>query len=57
MKKYKKIIVICPGNSVTGGPEALHNLVHDMVRLGLPAGICYFPFDKKFNIPDPIFGF
>ena len=53
MKNYKKILVVCVGNMVTGGPEALHHLVHCMRGLGLPAFICYDPFDKKFEIPDP----
>lgn len=51
MTAYKKILVVCVGNMVTGGPEALHHLVHCMRTLGLPAYICYHPFDKSFEVP------
>lgn len=39
----KKIIVLCPGSVKTGGPEALHQLVH-AVRINSPceAYICYY---------------
>lgn len=52
MKSYNKILVVCVGNMVTGGPEALHHLVHCMRKLGLPAFICYHPFDKQFEVPE-----
>ena len=44
------IVVICPGNYVTGGPEALHQLV-DMANHVLPgsAAICYLPFEESFE--------
>lgn len=44
------IVVICPGNYVTGGPEALHQLV-DMANHVLPgsAAICYLPFEELFE--------
>lgn len=45
MNKYKKILVVCPSGAVTGGPEALHQLVGIMNELGLPAFIVYLPFD------------
>jgi hypothetical protein len=49
---YKKILGVSPSNLITGGPEALHNLVHEMRIAGLPAHICYYPFDKMHAIPD-----
>ena len=52
-KKFKKILVICVANMTTGGPEALHHLVHCMRQIGLPAHICYEPFDQIFEVPEP----
>lgn len=51
--QYQKILVVCPANAVTGGPEALHQLVDHMNHLGLPAYICYLPFDKTAATPMP----
>jgi hypothetical protein len=45
------INVLCPGGSVTGGPELLHQLVHTINQNGGNANIVYFPFNKKFDIP------
>lgn len=38
---------------MTAGPEALHQLVADMNRLGQPAAIVYHPFDRRFDTPAP----
>ena len=38
---------------MTAGPEALHQLVADMNRLGQPAAIVYHPFDRCFETPTP----
>jgi Domain of unknown function (DUF4422) len=46
MERFKKILVVCPSNTVTGGPEALHQLVAHMRDLGLNAYIVYLPFDR-----------
>ena len=44
------IIVICPGSYVTGGPEALHQLVDMANHVQADcAAICYFPFDIQFE--------
>ena len=48
---YKKILVVSPANLITGGPEALHHLVHEMRVLGLPAHICYYPYDLEHQTP------
>ncbi|ATG88844.1 hypothetical protein MKLM6_0569 [Methylomonas koyamae] len=53
MPKFKKILVVCPAGAVTGGPEALHQLVDHMNKLGLPAYITYLPFGKSANTPEP----
>lgn len=52
-RKFDKILVVCPSNAVTGGPEALHQLVDHMNSLGLPAFITYLPFNKAANTPTP----
>lgn len=51
--RYNKILVVCPANTVTGGPEALHQLVDHMNKLGLPAFITYLPFDQEASTPAP----
>lgn len=40
-----KLVVVCPANAVTGGPEAMHQLVHtaNHVKRG-SAAILYWPF-------------
>lgn len=51
MRCYKKILVVCPANTVTGGPEALHQLAAHMIALGLPAYMVYMPFNEFFEPP------
>lgn len=53
MPKYKKILVLSPGNAVTGGPEAMHYLVHVLRDLGLDAYIVYLPLGKGYQVPQP----
>ncbi len=53
MKDYKKILVISHGNAVTGGPEAMHYLVHVLRKLGLNAYIVYLPLNISFEVPEP----
>jgi hypothetical protein len=52
MKNYKKIQVVSLNSAVTGGPEALHHLVHELNSLGIRAEIIYFPFDQDCTVPD-----
>ncbi len=49
----RKIVVVSMGNTVTGGPEALHHLAAELIAMGLPASICYYPFHQKFSVPEP----
>lgn len=51
MQQFEKILVICPAHTVTGGPEALHQLVAHMRDLGLNAYIVYLPFNQKAEAP------
>lgn len=53
MQPYKKILIVCPAGAVTGGPEALHQLVNHMKTLGLPAYMCYLPFSQPSSAPAP----
>ncbi len=53
MKTYKSILVLCPGGAVTGGPEALHQLVDAMREAGLPAFVVYMPQSRHFEAPEP----
>lgn len=43
-----KLVVVCPGGAVTGGPEALHQLVHTANREEPgSAALLYWPFDRR----------
>ena len=48
-----KLVVVCPANAVTGGPEAMHQLVHtaNKIKRG-SAAILYWPFAKH-TTPQP----
>ena len=46
-----KIYVVCPGGVTTGGPEVLHQLISELRDVGRDAFICYYPFNRKFEIP------
>lgn len=46
-----KIFVCCPGGSVTGGPELLHQLVDCLRHFGHDAYITYYPFEKSYSKP------
>jgi hypothetical protein len=50
---YQTVLIACPGNAMTAGPEAIHQLAHDLIRLGHNAAVVYFPFTKEFNTPEP----
>lgn len=53
MPNFNKILVVCPAGAITGGPEALHQLVAHMNALGLPAFMCYQPFERPAIAPQP----
>jgi len=52
MRRYNRVIILCPANVVTGGTEALHQLCHCLIGLGQPAGILYFSTQKNIRIID-----
>lgn len=49
----KKIIVYCPVNVVTGGPELLHQFVSNLRSKSVDARILYYPFSKDNKTPQP----
>ncbi|WP_347990386.1 hypothetical protein [Methylomonas sp. AM2-LC] len=53
MSKFNRILIICPANAITAGPEAIHQLVFDLNRLGQNAAIVYHPFNKLHETPKP----
>ena len=54
MVESKKIYVFCPNDIVTGGPDALHQMVYYLNDVGCDANIVYYAFSKKhkFFIPE-----
>lgn len=48
-----KVVVCCPGNVVTGGPELLHQFVHELRTNNVDAEILYYPFSMSYEIPLP----
>jgi hypothetical protein len=50
---YQTILITCPGNAMTAGPEAIHQLASDLIRLGHNAAVVYFPFSETFETPEP----
>jgi len=51
--RYQTVLIACPGNAMTAGPEAIHQLAHDLIRLGHNAAVVYFPFAEEFKTPAP----
>ena len=49
----KRIVIICPGNLVTGGPELIHQFVDRINENGGSASVLYHPFNKTFDTPEP----
>jgi hypothetical protein len=50
---YHTVLIACPGNAMTAGPEAIHQLAADLIRLGHNAAVVYFPFSSEFQTPEP----
>lgn len=51
-KKYKRLLVLCKGNSVTGGSELVHQLSHELTSLNFDSSIIYYPLNTKFSVPE-----
>ena len=50
-EKYKKLIILCKGGSVTGGSELVHQFCHELNSLNFECSIAYYPLDNKYSIP------
>ena len=50
-EKFNKLIILCKGDSVTGGSELVHQLCHELSSLNLKASVCYYPFNNSYKIP------
>jgi len=57
MQDRKNIVVCCPGGAISGGPELLHQLVHELRSIGKSAFISYFPFENQFELPKAYSGY
>ena len=53
MQKYSKIYVFCPNDAVTGGPDALHQLVFYLNEIGCEAQIVYYAYTPKHHFAVP----
>ena len=53
MKITEKKIIVCCSTAISGGPELLHQLVHELRSIGRDAYIAYYPFEKSFDCPEP----
>ena len=53
MKITEKKIVVCCSQAISGGPELLHQLVHELREIGRDAHIAYYPFGEPFTCPEP----
>ena len=51
--KYKRVIIACPGDGVSGGPELLHQLGTELRELGCDAYMAYLPTEQSFSCPEP----
>ena len=51
-KKYKKLIILCRGDSVTGGSELVHQFCHELNSLSLDSSIAYYPLSEKYLVPE-----
>lgn len=39
-----KVVILCPANSVTGGPELLHQFAYELSNNNIEASILYYPY-------------
>lgn len=53
MKINESRVIVCSPPTVTGGPELLHQLVHELREMGKNSYIAYYPFEKTFDCPEP----
>lgn len=52
--RFNKVFVLCPANYVTGGPDALHQIVFYLNGLGVNSTIAYIADgNSDIEIPQP----
>ena len=51
-EKYKKLIILCKGGSVTGGSELVHQFCHELNSLNFDCSIAYYPLNNKYSTPE-----
>lgn len=51
MKVNEPRIIVCCPRGETGGPELLHQLVHELRGMGRDARVAYFPFEEHIDRP------
>ena len=52
-----KVYVLCPANTASGGPELLHQLCSQLIKLGVDAYMFYSPGGSPFNPAAPVHEF
>jgi len=52
MLVHEAKIIVCCSKGVSGGPELLHQLVHELRANGREAYIAYYPFNISFSCPE-----
>lgn len=46
-QQLTKIYVACPANYATGGPELLHQLANQLIKMGIQAFMLYIPYGSE----------
>lgn len=46
-----KVVILCPANSVTGGPELLHQLACELAKNGVESSVLYYPYGNNKTSP------
>jgi len=41
-----KVVILCPANSVTGGPELLHQFAYELSNNNVDASVLYYPYGE-----------
>lgn len=50
-----KVYVACPPNAATGGPELLHQIVHELRKLGVDARMLYYGYKQGEPVIHPAY--
>jgi hypothetical protein len=47
-----KVVIYCPGNTTSGGPELLHQLCDSLIKMGIDCSILYYGLSKNRRTPE-----